>query len=140
MSHSSENLPTNAPHPGAALLPRYRAAQYVRMSTEHQQYSTKNQADKVKEYAERRGIDIVRTYSDEGKSGLSMNGRDALQRLIRDVQSGDVDFTIILVYDVSRWGRFQDADELAYYVATEVMLRRRILWTSEAGLSPTGRT
>jgi DNA invertase Pin-like site-specific DNA recombinase len=85
------------------------------MSTEHQQYSTQNQADKVKEYADRRGIDIVRTYSDEGKSGLSMNGRDALQRLIRDVQSGDVDFTIILVYDISRWGRFQDADESAYY-------------------------
>jgi len=25
-----------------------RAAQYVRMSTEHQQYSTQNQADKIK--------------------------------------------------------------------------------------------
>ena len=25
------------------------------------------------------------------------------------------DFTAILVYDVSRWGRFQDADESAYY-------------------------
>ena len=25
------------------------------------------------------------------------------------------DFSVILVYDVSRWGRFQDADESAYY-------------------------
>ena len=33
--------------------PAFRAAQYVRMSTEHQQYSTHNQADKIKEYAER---------------------------------------------------------------------------------------
>jgi DNA invertase Pin-like site-specific DNA recombinase len=28
-----------------------RGAQYVRMSTEHQQYSTQNQADKILEYA-----------------------------------------------------------------------------------------
>ena len=42
----------------------FRAAQYVRMSTEHQQYSTENQGDKIKEYAEHRGIEIVRTYAD----------------------------------------------------------------------------
>ena len=93
----------------------FRAAQYVRMSTEHQQYSTENQADKIREYAARRGIDIVRTYADEGKSGLRIDGRQALQRLIHDVESGQADFQIILVYDVSRWGRFQDADESAYY-------------------------
>ena len=34
----------------------FRAAQYVRMSTEHQQYSTLNQADKIREYADKRGI------------------------------------------------------------------------------------
>ena len=92
-----------------------RAAQYVRMSTDHQKYSTENQADKIREYAERRSIEIVRTYADEGKSGLSIGGRAALQRLITDVESGETDFTLILVYDVSRWGRFQDADESAYY-------------------------
>ncbi len=48
----------------------FRAAQYVRMSTEHQQYSTHNQADKIQEYADRRGIEIVWTYAVEGKSGL----------------------------------------------------------------------
>jgi DNA invertase Pin-like site-specific DNA recombinase len=95
--------------------PRMRAAEYVRMSTEHQQYSTENQADKIREYASRRGIEIVRTYADEGKSGLRIDGRQALQRLIRDVEEGRADFQIILVYDVSRWGRFQDADESAYY-------------------------
>lgn len=92
-----------------------KAAQYVRMSTEHQQYSTENQGDKIREYASRRGINIVRTYADEGKSGLRIDGRAALQQLIRDVETGNVDFQIILVYDVSRWGRFQDADESAYY-------------------------
>nr|WP_258178870.1 recombinase family protein [Burkholderia multivorans] len=95
--------------------PVFRAAQYVRMSTEHQQYSTENQADKIREYAARRNIEIVRTYADEGKSGLRIDGRQALQQLIGDVQAGKADFQIILVYDVSRWGRFQDADESAYY-------------------------
>jgi DNA invertase Pin-like site-specific DNA recombinase len=85
------------------------------MSTEHQQYSTENQAAKIREYAQRRGIQIVKTYADEGKSGLRIDGRQALQQLIADVESGSAGFNHILVYDVSRWGRFQDADESAYY-------------------------
>lgn len=93
----------------------FRAAEYVRMSTEHQQYSTENQGAKIREYAAKRGIEIVRTYADSGKSGLRIDGRHSLQQLIRDVESGKADFQIILVYDVSRWGRFQDADESAYY-------------------------
>jgi DNA invertase Pin-like site-specific DNA recombinase len=92
-----------------------RAAEYVRMSTEHQKYSTENQAEAIRQYAARRGIEVVRTYADEGKSGLRLDGRDALKQLIDDVQNGTADFTTILVYDVSRWGRFQDADESAYY-------------------------
>jgi len=92
-----------------------RGVQYVRMSTEHQRYSTGNQSAAMQLYAKQRGIEVVRTYADEGKSGLRIDGRDALKKLIGDVQGGTADFTTILVYDVSRWGRFQDADESAYY-------------------------
>jgi hypothetical protein len=35
-----------------------RAAQYVRMSTEHQKYSTENQSEAIQNYAARRGIEI----------------------------------------------------------------------------------
>lgn len=94
---------------------KLRAAQYVRMSTEHQKYSTENQTETIAKYAARRGLTIVRTYEDAGKSGLRLEGREALKRLIADVRSRQVDFDTILVYDVSRWGRFQDADESAYY-------------------------
>jgi DNA invertase Pin-like site-specific DNA recombinase len=93
----------------------FRAAQYVRMSTEHQQYSTRNQAKIIEDYAEQRGIEIIKTYADDGKSGLSIGGRASLKQLIADVESGAAEFNTILVYDVSRWGRFQDADESAYY-------------------------
>jgi DNA invertase Pin-like site-specific DNA recombinase len=85
------------------------------MSTEHQQYSTESQSDAIHQYADRRGMNIIRTYSDAGKSGLRLDGRNALKKLIFDVERGGADFEAILVYDVSRWGRFQDADESAYY-------------------------
>ncbi|WP_269435144.1 recombinase family protein [Enhydrobacter aerosaccus] len=87
----------------------------MRMSTEHQRYSTENQSDAIRQYAERRGLEVVKTYADEGRSGLRLDGRDGLKQLIDDVQNGVADFSTILVYDVSRWGRFQDADESAYY-------------------------
>ena len=96
--------------PGTSL-----AAVYVRMSTEHQQYSTSNQMDVIREYAKHRNLSVVREYSDEGKSGLNIQGRDSLAQMIADVQAGEAKYTSILVYDVSRWGRFQDADESAYY-------------------------
>jgi DNA invertase Pin-like site-specific DNA recombinase len=92
-----------------------RAAQYVRMSTERQKYSTENQAAVIAAYADQRNLTIVRTYVDKGRSGLRINGRQALQRLISDVRGDRADFNFILVYDVSRWGRFQDTDESAYY-------------------------
>ena len=91
------------------------AAMYVRMSTDHQKYSTENQADAIREYAAKKRLEIVATYADEGKSGLSIEGRDALKRLISDVQTGHAQFRTILVLDITRWGRFQDADESAYY-------------------------
>jgi len=43
------------------------------------------------------------TYTDAGKSGLRIDGRDALKELIRDVENGQANFSAILVYDVSRW-------------------------------------
>lgn len=98
-----------------AELQPSKAAMYVRMSTDHQKYSTENQADAIREYAANRNLEIVAIYADEGRSGLSLRGRDALKRLIQDVEHGSVDFSIILVLDVTRWGRFQDSDESAYY-------------------------
>lgn len=92
-----------------------RAASYVRMSTDHQRYSTENQADAIEAYAVRQGMEIVHRYMDEGKSGLSTDGRVGFERLMADVSDGTADFEAIIVYDVSRWGRFQDADESASY-------------------------
>ena len=91
------------------------AAQYLRMSTEHQQYSLENQATAIQKYAESHSFEIVRTYSDSAKSGLILRRRTGLQQLLQDVVSGTASYRAILVYDVSRWGRFQDTDESAHY-------------------------
>jgi DNA invertase Pin-like site-specific DNA recombinase len=92
-----------------------RAAQYVRMSTDHQKFSISNQHAVIGLYAADRGIEVVRTYIDSGRSGLTAQGRPALLEMLDDVQSGAADFTLILIYDISRWGRFQNCDESAYY-------------------------
>ena len=99
------------PHDSAAIP----VAAYVRMSTEHQQYSTENQLERIKEYAVRRNMTVVRVFEDAGKSGLNVRGRDSLRKMIEEVEKGSADFKCILAYDVSRWGRFQDADESGYY-------------------------
>ncbi|MBI3475225.1 MAG: recombinase family protein [Acidobacteria bacterium] len=92
-----------------------RAAQYLRMSTEDQQYSIANQSLRIGEYAQKHGFSVTKTYTDPGKSGVLIKRRDGLNALLKDVVNGAADFKAILVYDVSRWGRFQNPDEAAHY-------------------------
>ena len=61
-----------------------RAAEYVRMSTEGQQYSIANQQPALREYAAGRGFTIVRTYADEGKSGHGARSIGAQSGRCRD--------------------------------------------------------
>ncbi|MFZ1140240.1 MAG: recombinase family protein [Candidatus Sulfotelmatobacter sp.] len=91
------------------------AAQYLRMSTDHQQYSLLSQTTAIRQYADVHGFTLMKTYEDPGKSGLSLKYRKGLGSLLHDVVSGDQLYKAILVYDVSRWGRFQDTDEAAHY-------------------------
>lgn len=92
-----------------------RAAQYLRMSSENQRYSTENQQNAIAEYAEQHGYTVVASYIDAGKSGLSLKGRDALKQLLSDALATPRAFNAILVLDVSRWGRFQNPDQAAHY-------------------------
>lgn len=95
--------------------PLIPAAQYVRMSTEDQQYSIANQEAAIQTYAKSHGYVVASTYADAGKSGIEIKHRKELRRLLSDVVGGRANYKAILVYDVSRWGRFQDVDEAAHY-------------------------
>ena len=94
---------------------RIAVAQYLRMSTEQQKYSFANQATANLAYAAREGFEIIKTFKDAGKSGVLLRKRSGLINLLQEVISGNAPFKAVLVYDVSRWGRFQDADEAAHY-------------------------
>ena len=90
-------------------------AQYLRMSTDHQRYSISNQQRAIALYADLHGMAVVRTYADEGKSGLDAEGRGSFLRMISDVVNKETDCRAVLVLDVSRWGRFQNTDASAHY-------------------------
>lgn len=85
------------------------------MSTVEQECSITLQQDFIARYAQDNNFIIIDSYVDEGKSGLAATHRQGLRSLLNDVVSGTARFRTILVYDVSRWGRFQDTDEAAHY-------------------------
>lgn len=132
-----KSIPTEGPNP----IP---AAQYLRMSTEHQQYSIQNQARVIQQYALQNGFEVLQSYADPGKSGLLLKHRKGLVQLLKDVVGGAHAYNVILVYDVSRWGRFQDIDEAAYYefvckragVRIQYARRRRLRWVIDSGNCP----
>jgi DNA invertase Pin-like site-specific DNA recombinase len=102
------------PAPGSSALPVFVAA-YIRMSTDMQRYSLANQKAAIETYAAEHGMSVVREYRDEGRSGLTIEHRPGLTALMEDIRSGGAAFDAILVLDVTRWGRFQNTDEGAFY-------------------------
>jgi DNA invertase Pin-like site-specific DNA recombinase len=112
---SNRSLTMDAVDKSAKVM---RAAAYVRMSTDHQDLSIGMQLDAIRDYSLINGIELVDVYEDAAKSGLRITNREGMKRLIRDVMEVPRPFDIVLVYDVSRWGRFQDIDAAAYYEYT----------------------
>jgi DNA invertase Pin-like site-specific DNA recombinase len=91
------------------------AAEYLRVSTERQEYSLDCQGARIASYAQENGFTVCQTYCDEAKSGLEIGRRRGLSQLLQDVLGAEQSYKAVLVYDVSRWGRFQDPDEAAHY-------------------------
>lgn len=82
-----------------------KAALYERVSTLEQAlegYSLGAQDDKLTKHAEYMGFEIFNRYIDDGYSGSSLN-RPAIQRLISDIESGNV--SIVLIYKLDRLSR-----------------------------------
>ena len=101
--------------PDTSTQPLIPAAQYLRMSKEHQRYSIRNQARAISAYAAQHGLSIVKTYTDPGESGLTLRERPGLQALLADAIKPNRPFQRVLVLDVSRWGRFQNLDQSGHY-------------------------
>lgn len=91
------------------------------MSIDVQHHAIQYQLDRIHAYAAAQGVAIVRTVVDEGGSGLSLATPPALQALLAQATGPAPDFSVIEICDLSRWRRFQDKDERAFY---EYLCRR----------------
>ena len=80
---------------------------YTRVSTSMQVdgYSLDAQKDKLRKYADFQDMVIVGEYSDEGKSGKSVEGRPEFLQMLRDIQEGKDHVSFVLVFKLSRFGR-----------------------------------
>ena len=80
---------------------------YTRVSTSMQVdgYSLDAQKDKLRKYAEYQEMSIVGEYSDEGKSGKSVEGRPQFKQMLSDIEKGKDDVDYVLVFKLSRFGR-----------------------------------
>ena len=80
---------------------------YTRVSTTMQVdgYSLDAQKEKLKRYAEFQNMEIVNEYSDEGKSGKSVEGRPEFQRMLDNIENGTDKVQFVLVFKLSRFGR-----------------------------------
>jgi site-specific DNA recombinase len=90
------------------------AVAYYRMSDDDQANSIPRQREQVEPYAAREGYRLLSSYEDEGIPGDEFDGREGLQRLLKDARKGK--FRTILVDELSRLSRQQTIDFIALVV------------------------
>lgn len=89
------------------MIKRVKCYTYTRVSTSMQVdgYSLDAQIDKLRKYAEYQNWLIVGEYSDEGKSGKSINGRPEFLQMLEDIENNKDGVSFVLVFKLSRFGR-----------------------------------
>lgn len=109
-----------------------KAIAYYRHSAEDkQENSVAIQRQHTERFAREHNIEIIHDEADEGKSGLLAN-RPAFERLFKDwIENPNApDFEYVLVYDVSRWGRFQNQDEAGYFTHICTKFGKKVVYVS----------
>src|SRR5258708_19526187 len=92
-----------APAPEA----RPQAVAYYRHSAQdRQENSIPIQREQVEKWAQEHRIRIIREFADHGKSGLSVEHRDAFNDMLENWVKKRDDFEFILLLDVSPCARF----------------------------------
>ena len=108
-----------------------RAIAYYRHSAQdRQEYSIPLQREKVKRFADANGIQIIKEFPDYGVSGLSSKGRDKFLEMLEYVAESKEDFQYVLVFDMSRWGRFQNLILSPYYIGFCQKYGKKVVFTS----------
>ena len=107
-----------------------KAIAYVRCSTDMQEASIPEQKKSIEKYAQAQHLEIIRYFEDEGRSGRNAEERPAFMEMMEYVKYHN-DFKFILVYDVSRWGRFENPKEATYWEMVCEKVGKRVQYASE---------
>ncbi len=86
------------------------AALYARSATDEKKQINRQITD-IRDYAARHGIKIVESYIDCGKSKVC----PSRENMMSVIENKRAEFSVILMHDLSRWGRFQNIDTTARY-------------------------
>jgi hypothetical protein len=90
---------------------RVRAVIYARTARMDSLKSIESQCEETRKYAACHNLEVIGVYADIGKSGSSVEERDEMKRLLSDVATPGREFSVILIYDWSRWGRSLDVSD-----------------------------
>jgi len=118
-----------------------KAIAYYRHSAEDkQENSVAIQRQHIQKFAVENNIEIIHEEADEGKSGLLAN-RPAFERLFADwIKNANAPhFDYVFVYDVSRWGRFQDPEQAAHLTFECTIHGKEIVYVSIGFPDPTNQ-
>jgi len=113
-----------------------RAIAYYRHSAEDkQEHSVPIQREHARTFAQKYGIEIIHEEADEGKTGL-LATRPGFQKIFDHWVENDhaPPFEYVLVYDVSRWGRFQDQNEPAHHEFRCTMRNKKVIYVEDGFL------
>ena len=83
----------------------YLRTNQVHQTRDHSNHSIDSQKEYLSDWASREGMEVVGVYSDVGKSGYSISGRDEFRRMLNDVISHKIDIDYVMVSELSRFGR-----------------------------------
>lgn len=85
-----------------------RVVSYIRMSTDRQEASPGQQRAAIAAHARKQGYAVAHEYADLGVSGDNVSKRPQFRQMIAAAEAGT--FDRIVVYDRSRFGRFDSID------------------------------
>ena len=103
-------------------------AYYRQSAQDRQENSIPIQADQVRQWAENNGVDIIKEFTDPGKSGLTAEGRPAFTQMMDEWVKQEHDFQYVLCLDVSRWCR--SIDLAAQYIAECKKHGKQVIYTA----------
>lgn len=106
-----------------------RAIAYLRKSTDLQETSLEQQKGKILEFAKKHSIKVIEFFAEEA-CGENVEGRPQFRRMIECCKSKEV-FQYVLVYDISRWGRFENPKEAVYWEVEVERAGKKLVFISE---------